>query len=253
MNMPLRFLRRNHAIFRSSGGVIVIGFLYMSRQVWLNWSINSAKTGEVWLASLAIRNFSRVIAKKGRGKGLNLPSISVFGLTLSNMSSFYSIELHLWRGYNTLKERNAGTKPLAFGIGFRRSRGRGSQNQIWSADQKTRSAVPPVADPWTCGNGGRCVGDGGSYNGGLKFKSHPTVVPMTRCLCDKIMLGVCNCSQGAARPRPSKMLNSTFEYRFEPERRNWDPCAAYVAIHKICLIEIQFLVRIRGFDWGDTI
>lgn len=63
--MPLRFLRRNHAIFRSSGGVIVIGFWYMSGQVW--WTINSAKASEVWLASLAIRNYSRLIAKKACG------------------------------------------------------------------------------------------------------------------------------------------------------------------------------------------
>lgn len=65
--MPLRFLRRNHAIFRSSGGVIVIGFWYMSGQVWFNWTINSAKASEVWLASLAIRNSSRLIAKKACG------------------------------------------------------------------------------------------------------------------------------------------------------------------------------------------
>lgn len=104
------------------------------------------------------------------------------------MSSFYSIELHLWRGYNTLKERNAGTKPLAFGIGFRRSRGRGSQNMVCRSENKISSSTLP----WTCGNGGRCVGDGG--NGGLKFKSHPFLWPdvfATRlCLVSAIALKV---------------------------------------------------------------
>ena len=70
-------------------------------------------------------------------------------------------------------------------------------------------------------------------------------------LCDKILLGVCNCSLGAARPRRLllqrcwiRLCSTDFHLREGIEI----PCAAYVAIHKIRFIEIQFLVRIRGFE-----
>lgn len=73
IHMPLRFLRRNHAIFifRSSGP----GFLYMSGQVLFHFTIHSAKASYILLASLAIRNYSRVIAKKVIGVSKSFSSL----------------------------------------------------------------------------------------------------------------------------------------------------------------------------------